>query len=248
VQRRRPRALLLDVDETLVDNSGIPASVAQACEVVAAAVEQLDPRQLLEANVEVWDAYWPEVEEQCWLGRMDGFAVSRETWSRALRSCACTDESVVQFAFDEHLRLYRETLRLFSDVRVFLDHAAERGIRLGLVTNAAADVQHDKLRTVGLRDAFTTIVISGEVGMAKPDPALFHLALDRLDVDPQDAWHVGDSLTTDVAGARAAGIFAVWLNRDGLLTRRDATTRPDIEVASLSEVVELLRQAEPTTT
>jgi FMN hydrolase / 5-amino-6-(5-phospho-D-ribitylamino)uracil phosphatase len=81
------------------------------------------------------------------------------------------------------------------------------------------------------------------VGVAKPDPAPFQVALERLEVDRRAAWHVGDSAATDVQGAQAAGVFAVWLNRAGT-SPRPGGPHPGLEVASLSEVAAALQRPE----
>jgi hypothetical protein len=92
---RGPRAILVDLDETLLDNSGVLESVARTCEVVAGAVGSLDPHQLRQANRQIWRSYWPMMEPLCWLGRIDGFTVSREAWRQTLSACGCTDAGVV---------------------------------------------------------------------------------------------------------------------------------------------------------
>jgi putative hydrolase of the HAD superfamily len=74
---------------------------------------------------------------------------------------------------------------------------------------------HDVLERTGLRPLVDAVVISAELGVAKPDPAIFAAALERLGVAAGDALHVGDSVEHDVAGARAAGIDAVLVARDG---------------------------------
>ncbi len=79
---------------------------------------------------------------------------------------------------------------------------------------------------------FRTVVISGEVGLRKPDSAIFALALRRLG-EREGVWHVGDNLATDVAGAKAAGLTGVWLNRTGAL-REKGDPEPDVEIRSLS--------------
>ncbi len=66
---------------------------------------------------------------------------------------------------------------------------------------------------LGIEQMFDVVVISGEVGVAKPDASVFAFALHKLGVEKENAWHVGDSLRTDVAGALGAGLTAVWLNR-----------------------------------
>ena len=83
---------------------------------------------------------------------------------------------------------------------------------------------------------FDAIAISGEIGICKPDSAIFRVALEHLGISAQDAWHVGDSLQSDVAGANATGMTSVWLNRPDT-ERSLADPAPDLEVASLTEVL-----------
>jgi FMN phosphatase YigB (HAD superfamily) len=238
-----PSALLVDLDETLVDHSGIPGSIAQACELIAAQAAGLDARKLQEANAASWSSHWRAVEKLCWVGQMDGFSVSAEVWRRALHDCDCIDESVIRFAVEAHHKLGRSAYRMFDDVGGFLASATSQGIRLALVTNGPSDFQRDKLAAVGLIDVFDAIVISGECGVAKPDAAIFRLALERLGAEPEDVWHIGDSISTDVVGAKKAGLSAVWLNRQGRAFDAEGGVRPDAEVRSLYEVTEMLGMA-----
>ena len=71
-------------------------------------------------------------------------------------------------------------------------------------------------------------------------PAIFQLALDKLGVEPENVWHIGDSLASDVAGAKASGLTAVWLNRHGAVRKED-DPQPDHEIASLAELLLLLQ-------
>jgi HAD superfamily hydrolase (TIGR01549 family) len=234
----RPQALFFDLDDTLLDNSGIPQSVARTCDSIAGEFD-LDAADLLQTNAEVWREYWPTVEESCWLGRIDGFAVSLEAWRRTLRKCGCSDERAVQLAFEQHQRFGREAHCLFDDARDLLAAVAEAELPVALVTNGSSDIQRDKLRVLGIEDVFDAVVVSGELGVAKPDPAPFHKAAAELSVEPDNVWHVGDSLTTDVAGARAAGLVAVWLNR-ACMPASDEQPRPDLEISSLAELARIL--------
>jgi HAD superfamily hydrolase (TIGR01549 family) len=232
--------LLFDLDETLLDNRGVPAAVARTCEWVAAAVEGLDAQQLRRANTEVWLSYWPQVEESCWLGRMNGFSASREAWRQTLQACGCTDESVAHRAFEQYRQFSRNAYRLFTDAVDLLAQVARTQLRIALVTNGPSDLQRDKLQFLGIENFFHAIVISGEISVAKPSPEPFLLALQQLAVPPRDAWHIGDSLATDVAGARSAGVPSVWLNR-GITPSHNAGSPPDIEVTSLSDIAALLQ-------
>lgn len=234
-----PKALLLDFDETLVDNSTVAASISLACDEIVLAIAGLERSALLAANKAAWSAYWPEVERLCWVDQMDVLDVSREVWRRALRACGHHDPSAVDLAFDTHQRIGRDTMLLFDDVTSFLEVLREQRIATALVTNSSTRAQTAKIEAAGLSAAFDVVVISGQVGVAKPEPAIFAAAIDRLQLKAEDVWHVGDSLSTDVAGAAAAGIRSVWLNRaQRELTPSDPV--PDVRVTSLSELADLL--------
>jgi putative hydrolase of the HAD superfamily len=110
---------------------------------------------------------------------------------------------------------------------------------LGVVTNGPAEVQRAKIELLGVGDLVDFAIISGEFGVAKPDPAIFRAALDRASVKPEEAVFVGDSVEFDMAGARAAGIPSVWLNRHGR-TWSEAGWEPTWEIRSLDEVPSLL--------
>jgi putative hydrolase of the HAD superfamily len=238
---RRPRALLLDLDDTLLDHSRTSESVRRACELIASTFTGFDPPLLEAANDHVWIEYWPEIETLAWTGGMDGATASREAWRRTLLTCGSSDESIVEFAFERHQELEREARRPFPDVAEILACAAELDLRLGLVTNGPPDLQRDKLRGIGLAHSFDAIVISADIGAAKPDPAPFLAALEQLGLRPTDAWHVGDSLENDVGGALGAGITAVWLNRNGEAGTH-VDVRPDLEIASLTDLADRLRE------
>lgn len=119
-----------------------------------------------------------------------------------------------------------------------LSSLQKANIRLGLITNGASDTQRLKLKALGIEPYFTTVVVSGELGMAKPDPRVFASALKQLELEPAAACHVGDNLTTDVAGANAAGLVSVWINRHGVRRKTD-DPEPDVELTILSGLCDL---------
>ena len=233
------QALFLDLDSTLLDNSGVQDSIVRTCAKIAAIQPALDAARLVAANNEVWEAYWPEVEDEWTLGALDGASVNLEAWRRTLSASGWDDESMVRYASQTHRQHEGEALRLFDDALDLFASMKRAHIPLALITNGASDTQRDKLRTLGIESWFDAIVVSGELGVAKPDPSVFDLALDQLEVDREHVWHVGDNLMTDVAGAKAARVTAVWLNRGGL-RRGEDDPEPDIEIRSLSNLITLL--------
>lgn len=101
-----------------------------------------------------------------------------------------------------------------------------RGARIVAVTNNSVAEQEDKLRHAGMRHLFDELVISEAVGISKPDPAIFDLALRSGGARSHEAIMLGDSWANDVMGAIGSGIAAAWLDRAG-------TGAPDASVGVL---------------
>ena len=126
---------------------------------------------------------------------------------------------------------------LYDDVLPCLDALRARGLLLGLITNNVASHQRDKIAAVGLAARFDAVVISGEVGVAKPDRAIFEHACTALGVDAGEAMHVGDNPRVDALGARDAGLHGVWLDRHG--AHRDAHDGADLGVTVITGLAQL---------
>ena len=110
---------------------------------------------------------------------------------------------------------------LFPDAMHTLEALRSAGFKLGLITNGSVRMQSRKLEHLALVPMFDTIVISAAEGVHKPDPEIFRRALERLDVDAAHACYVGNHPEADVAGAKAAGLKAVW-RRDPFFERPPA--------------------------
>jgi putative hydrolase of the HAD superfamily len=102
----------------------------------------------------------------------------------------------------------------YPEARAALDRLSAAGVKLGVVANWDISL-HDVLTRVGLDDAFAVVVTAAGVGEAKPHPKPFETALAALGVGAQQCVHVGDDAATDVAGAEAAGMTALLIDRSG---------------------------------
>ena len=107
----------------------------------------------------------------------------------------------------------RRAWQLYDDALPCLGVLRAAGLRLAAITNAAGDYQRAKLGSLGLESAFDAVLISGELGVAKPHRAIFLTACTSLGVHPAQTVHVGDRLDMDAEGARDAGLHGVWLDR-----------------------------------
>ena len=101
------------------------------------------------------------------------------------------------------------------DVPAVFEVLQGAGLRLGAVSNADGRVAA-QLAQAGLARWFEVVVDSALAGVAKPDPRILHLALERMGVAPERALYVGDILDVDVRGARAAGMYGVLYDRHGV--------------------------------
>jgi putative hydrolase of the HAD superfamily len=112
------------------------------------------------------------------------------------------------------LRLFPETEAVFSAVRnAVLDDGTQATRPIGIVTNGPTEVQRAKLQLLGIDPLVDFVLVSEEFGVAKPEPEIFREALRLAGVTPVEAVFVGDSAEFDIAGAQAAGIPTVWVNR-----------------------------------
>lgn len=233
-----PRAVLFDLDGTLADSdAALAAGTAGAAKAA---------HSLIGVSIDAWSALNADVAGDViaqhlddWItGAVDAQAISREIYGRMLAQLGANPELVSPLVQAQAEAGFAGQ-RAFPDVAPLLDALSERGLPSGVVTNGASEVQRASLAAIGLAERFQVLVFSSEHGLAKPDPAIFRLALGELGTAAADTWFIGDNPSTDVAGARAAGLQPVWLNRAG----REAAPgdpAPDLEVRSLSGLVALL--------
>lgn len=118
---------------------------------------------------------------------------------------------------------------LFSDSRETLHALRAAGFRLALITNGSIGMQSRKLEHLALSPLFDAVLISDAEGVHKPDPEIFRRALERLGVEAGQACYVGNHPEFDVAGAKAAGLTAIW--------RRDPFFAPPLDADVVIETV-----------
>ena len=260
------RALLFDLDNTLIfedeatfralrrtcelahERAGIDATVL--CERVREAAERnwrSSPAHAYAERMGIWwgEGLWGEfVGPQAMLRALHAFAprFRERTWREGLLAVDLSDDALAAELAERYRAARRATQLVDPEAEVVLADLA-REHRLALVTNGAPDVQREKLAGTTLARHFSAIVISCEAGVAKPDPRIFRLALARIDASAAESVVIGDSLARDVAGAKAAGMRAIWIDRG--LWGDEKGPRPDARVTALSAVRSALDALEP---
>jgi HAD superfamily hydrolase (TIGR01509 family) len=219
-----PRVVTFDAGETLVelDLDFLAARLATRGALV-------EPRHLAAALPAAWrhhDDLGDVGHEVRWRGLMTTLLTGAGL-SGARRGDA------VDWLWQEQPRanLWRKPI---AGVVAIVGELAAAGVRLGVISNSEGTIG-ELLAEVGI--ACGEVIDSGVVGVAKPDPAIFQLALDRLGGNAADATHVGDAWAADVEGAVRAGWRAVWFGRRAMKERAGAGVAVARDVDELRAVV-----------
>lgn len=213
------RAILFDLDDTLYDlRSYWSGRLHEAIDEVLARYPRFDRDALVRQAL----------AEKVYIDKLPAF----------LRAQGVDDEPLIASAHELFRRDWFERLVLFEDATQTLE-ALRRRFKLGLVTNGPSRTQRLKIKQFRLIDYLDVLIVSEEVGVAKPDPAIFAIALERLAVAPHEALFVGDSPEFDLRGAAAAGMPFVWMNPRGENLPSDAD-RPIAVIQRLAELLPLL--------
>lgn len=125
--------------------------------------------------------------------------------------CGLRKDELAHRIGDEFLRLTNTYFRLMPDADRVVRYLASK-YPLTIVSNGFKEVQYYKFEHSGLSDCLTHTLVSDEIGINKPQPEIFRIALERNGVKADEAIMIGDSYSSDIAGAKAAGIDQIWLH------------------------------------
>jgi putative hydrolase of the HAD superfamily len=229
------KAVLLDLDDTLLDYSGgVDASWESTCAVVAEPAG-VDPRALVPALVEARRRFWTDPEHNR-RERVNMLGAWGQIAARALEGCGRPGDALALAMAEDYAVRRREAMRLFPDALATLEHFRAAGAALGLVTNGDARQQRDKIERHGLARFFDVIVIEGEFGAGKPDEAVYRHTLAALRTAPAAAMMIGDHLEFDVEGSQRVGVRGIWLDRPGEGLPQGSDVRPHRIIRGLAEL------------
>ncbi|MDG4797044.1 HAD family hydrolase [Micromonospora sp. WMMD1082] len=209
------RAVVFDIDDTLVDFSGATGRGLLAHLATTAPVSTADTDRYL--------ALWRHLERIHFNAYLRGeYSFTEQRRRRAREFCATAgfplgpEEAEVDAWVSRYLAHCDRAFVLFPDVLPALDTLDCAELRLAAMSNSDRAYQDRKLTALGIRHRMETLVCCDDVGgVAKPDPRIFHAVCDRLGIAPAEAVYVGDRLDSDARAAIAAGLTGVWLDRTG---------------------------------
>lgn len=235
-----PRAMLIDMDDTILSAYGKPdaawLAVAQEFE---AELAPLLPLEAATAIASAGRAFW-KTAEASWRLRLDeARRISVRNGMKAMREAGkhgASEDLSVRIA--NRFSLFREErMELFPGVHDAIDALKAHGVKLALVTNGAAETQRAKVVRFALQERFDHIQIEGEHGFGKPEEKAYLHAMQALGVDPRDTWMIGDNLEWEIVAPQRLGIYSIWMDAHGEGLPKDTPVKPDRIITSLDELL-----------
>ena len=250
-KNNRIKAVLFDMDDTLIDWSGVQVDMAD----VETRHLQNVYRYLTSLGYALpqFDTFWYKFRQIL----IHAWTEAKKDWSgvsfanemrRFLLACGIDD---AQLDLDTVLHIYDWQIvpgvEPFADTLPVLEALKSNGYKIGLITNAMQPMwmRDIELRAYGILDFLDARLTSGDVGFMKPHPFIYWRALELLEVQPEESVFVGDRPANDIAGANKAGLTSVLISPPHLNRELDGT-RPSFTITTLTELLPILTELEGT--
>ncbi len=221
------RAIFFDADDTLFDYA------AAEREAFVRTAEAFGLGARLEEAHAAYRVHNRDVWHELERGEITQDDLKAERFRRMLRAMEVDESSAAEMS-PYYLDRLSEQTQLLPGAEEAVRAAGERHT-LVLVTNGLTTVQRRRFAAAPITRQFQRILISEELGVAKPDPAIFYPALAEFSLRPEDVLLVGDSISSDMTAARNAGMDFCWINPDGRGVPADLRAKYVVE--SVGELV-----------
>ncbi len=229
--------VLFDLDDTLHDDTAAYQEAARLVAVDVARERPIDPAALLAAYVAEASAFWKKLSvEHLTAGIIDTRA---QMWHDALLAVGIDDVALSERCAHDYGRYRSDVLELSPGALDCIETLRARGCTLGIVTNGFAATHHEKIARLGITDHFDALFLADEMGMVKPDPAVFRHACEVLGSPPARTAMVGDRYDRDIIGAQQCGLYTVLIDVHAI-PLPDGATPPDAVVATIADVLAAL--------
>ena len=182
--------------------------------------------------------HYQTVNKPLWIDYQDGKITAKQLQNIRFESWAEKLSVTTQTLNSAFLTAMADICTLLPGAEKLITTLTNKA-NLGIITNGFTELQHVRLARTGLQDHFSSLIISEQVGVAKPDPGIFEYAFEQMGYPDRDqVLMIGDNPHSDILGGLNAGIDTCWLNVHG----HDAPEgiEPHYQVASLTELHTLL--------
>ena len=239
-----PRAMLIDMDDTILSAYGRPEIAwNNVAAEFAGEFGPLSSQQVAAAVVDAGRRFWAVAEAEWRLKLAEARHVVVREGFAALAAAgrpALPVDLAIRLA-DRFTAYREEEMFIFPGAHDAIDALKARGVKLALVTNGAADTQRAKVERFELTHRFDHIQIEGEHGFGKPEERAYRHAMQALGVTAPETWMIGDNLEWEIVVPQRLGIYAIWMDAHGDGLPADTTVKPDRIIRSLTELLPVER-------
>jgi putative hydrolase of the HAD superfamily len=215
------KAVIFDLDGTLLDrDTSIVQFIAAQHERLNTYLSHIPKLEYASKFIEL-DCHGYVWKDKVYKALVSEFKIEGIDW------CSLLTDYETQFQF--HCVPFPSLIEMLTSLK-------QQGYLLGIITNGRGEFQDRAISGLGIRDYFETILISEIEGVRKPQPEIFYRAMTRLGVSAQNSIFVGDNPEADIAGAKNAGMLAIWKRNSDGLEPNDA----DAIIDELSEILAIL--------
>ena len=231
-------AVLFDAYGTVLDVGTYHRDITQHV------VQQANTLFGITTSVDEFNAYWSEEFEFAFndvIAYCGEFRNMRDLYGISTRNVfhrygiQVPDSYVAELNYT-YKKMLDEAVTILPNVKQTLDALYANGLRLGMVSNG--DNEELSAHLDGVSDLFDVVVTSEELKVYKPHPRIFNETLQKMGVAREKAAFVGDTITSDVLGAKKAGLTAIWYNKKQRIPKPEL--RPDFEIRDMTEILEIV--------
>ena len=231
MQKEFIRYIYFDLDDTLLNHKKAEQNGLRDIYDKIPALQVVSVDQLLRVYAQINKGLWIEYAQ----GSIDRSTLHRRRFQESFEALGINGE-LYEYAgtiYMEHYRKHWEWMKGAKQAFLTLQDYYETGV----ITNGFAETQWMKIRQFGFDSVCTSIIISEEFGLMKPDPAIFNEATQQAGYAPEHILYVGDSLTSDVDGALNAGWNMAWYNPKNLPVEG---REPHLNFQDFQELIDVL--------
>lgn len=257
------KAIIFDLDDTLLwddrsVNEALTATcdfAAQKCDIKSTELEKIIREKAPEIyasfdtigyvkdiGIGYFEALWGDFNvegEQQEKVRQMALIYRFKVWQNGLSELGVEDQTLVKTLAEKFKEERKSRIYLYEETLNVLEELKDK-YKIILLTNGSPDLQRTKLSlSPELEPYLADIVISGDFGSGKPDPAIFNYILKKNDLRKDEAIMVGDNILTDILGASKIDMNSVWINHNQV---EPQGVKPTFEISRLKEVLPIIKE------
>ncbi len=227
------RTILFDIDDTLLDYEKCARTALR--KTLTPWIQDLNFEEVYRVYHDINRILWKKLERG--ITTVSALRVQRFRSLFQTLGIQTADTTAPEAARNYTLNLSSTAFLLPGAIDI-LKYLTRKEYRIGLLTNGISEIQRSRIDLSGITPYIHCMTVSEELGLSKPDPRIFRHAMDRCGTRKEEVLYVGDSVTSDMAGANAVGIDFCWVNIRNRKCPPDGVYR--FEIKHLSELKEFV--------